>query len=60
MPLLPPPPYPELASMLGYKVPELKRLDLAALLPQPYGLLHNKWLKDADTMLPKNSPASCR
>lgn len=29
-------------------------------MPQPYGLLHSKWLKDAESSSPKATPASCR
>ncbi len=29
-------------------------------MPQPFGLLHTKWLKEAESTSPKGCPASCR
>jgi PAS domain S-box-containing protein len=34
-----------LAAMLGYTIKVLRTKDVAQLLPQPYGVLHMKWLK---------------
>lgn len=34
-----------LAAMLGYTIKVLRSKDIAQLLPQPYGVLHLKWLK---------------
>lgn len=36
-----------LAALLGYKLPQLKTKELAALLAPPYDVLHSKWLKVA-------------
>lgn len=34
-----------LASMLGYKLKVLKTKDITQLLPQPYGVMHLKYVK---------------
>lgn len=34
-----------LASMLGYKLKMLKTKDITQLLPQPYGVMHLKYVK---------------
>lgn len=34
-----------LASMLGYKLKVLKSKDISQLLPQPYGVMHLKYVK---------------
>jgi PAS domain S-box-containing protein len=34
-----------LAAMLGYTPKVLRGKDISQLLPQPYGVLHLKWLK---------------
>lgn len=46
--------------MLGYKLKGLVDLDLTHLMPQPFSLLHSKWLKEASTMRPRHTPSSCR
>lgn len=34
-----------LASMLGFKLKDMRTKDISQLLPQPYGALHMKWIK---------------
>jgi hypothetical protein len=46
--------------MLGYKPRALAALDLAALMPGPLGPLHTRWLREAETLVPRSTPGSCR
>ncbi len=49
-----------LCSLLGTKPKDMRGRDMASLLPQPFGLLHHRWIKDADGSLTKPPPSSCR
>ncbi|PNW87648.1 hypothetical protein CHLRE_02g142166v5 [Chlamydomonas reinhardtii] len=49
-----------LCSLLGTKPKDMRGRDMASLLPQPFGLLHHRWIKDAEGALTKPPPSSCR
>eukprot|EP00879_Flechtneria_rotunda_P013062 GHRR01013642.1.p1 GENE.GHRR01013642.1~~GHRR01013642.1.p1 ORF type:complete len:1083 (+),score=308.01 GHRR01013642.1:2122-5370(+) len=46
-----------LANMLGHSVTNMYKMDLNALLPQPYCQMHAAWFKD---LTHKPNPTSCR
>eukprot|EP00775_Hariotina_reticulata_P007054 gene7054-7268_t len=46
------------ADMLGYTTTALARMDLNALLPQPFSSIHGAWFQDAHSMRP--TPCGCR
>ncbi|KAG2422329.1 hypothetical protein HXX76_016114 [Chlamydomonas incerta] len=49
-----------LCSLLGTKPKDMRGRDMASLLPQPFGLLHHRWIKDAEGALAKPPSSSCR
>ncbi|KAG2487286.1 hypothetical protein HYH03_014127 [Edaphochlamys debaryana] len=49
-----------LCSLLGTKPKDMRGKEIATLLPQPYGYLHARWFKEAETSLVKPPPSSCR
>lgn len=48
------------ANMLGYASADMKGKDISAFLPQPFGLLHHKWLKELQAGGGRPAPGSCR
>ncbi|GIL79405.1 hypothetical protein Vretimale_18290 [Volvox reticuliferus] len=50
-----------LCSLLGTKPKDMRGRDLGTLMPQPFGYLHHRWIKDAEMAVStKPPPSSCR
>lgn len=49
-----------MATMLGYKPANMKGMELAAFMPQPFGYLHQRWIKEMDGDGKRAQGASCR
>ncbi|GAX73194.1 hypothetical protein CEUSTIGMA_g647.t1 [Chlamydomonas eustigma] len=52
----------ELAQMIGYDVTALSGMNISQLMEQPYGYLHQRWLKDQQSVdtARKPTPSGCR
>ncbi|KXZ48338.1 hypothetical protein GPECTOR_28g744 [Gonium pectorale] len=51
-----------LCSLIGTKPKDMRGRDIGSLLPQPFGYLHHRWIKDAEMapMGARTPPSSCR
>ncbi|GLI68263.1 hypothetical protein VaNZ11_012618, partial [Volvox africanus] len=50
-----------LCSLLGTKPKDMRGRDLGSLIPQPFGYLHHRWIKDAEMSVSNRPPPfSCR
>ncbi|PNH00227.1 hypothetical protein TSOC_013962, partial [Tetrabaena socialis] len=47
-------------SLLGTKPKDMRGRDIATLLPEPFGFLHHRWIKEAGVAITRPPPASCR
>ena len=48
------------ASMLGYESGKIAGRNIASFIEQPYGYLHQRWIKDQDSKVTKPTPGGCR
>lgn len=48
------------ASMLGYESNKIAGKNIATFIEQPYGYLHQRWIKDQDSKVTKPTPGGCR
>lgn len=49
-----------LCTLIGTKPKDLRGRNISSLLPQPFGYLHHRWIKDAEMSIAKPPPFSCR
>jgi len=48
------------ATMLGRQPEDMVGLDMQDILPQPFGLMHPKWMRDQEQRPTRPPPSSCR